>query len=84
MATLHSGKPQKRLPVSVKSKHRLTVLFDVALVFFLVKAVYATRLGDWSTAHYGAFARNAYGLVWHLLDLVPEGADGWEPRFKYG
>jgi predicted dithiol-disulfide oxidoreductase (DUF899 family) len=21
--------------------------------------------------------------VWHLLDLLPEGADGWRPKFAY-
>ena len=21
--------------------------------------------------------------VWHLLDLMPEGADGWQPRYSY-
>jgi predicted dithiol-disulfide oxidoreductase (DUF899 family) len=21
--------------------------------------------------------------VWHLLDLIPEGADGWQPKFNY-
>jgi predicted dithiol-disulfide oxidoreductase (DUF899 family) len=21
--------------------------------------------------------------VWHLLDLIPEGAAGWQPKFKY-
>jgi predicted dithiol-disulfide oxidoreductase (DUF899 family) len=21
--------------------------------------------------------------VWHLLDLIPEGADGWQPKFSY-
>jgi predicted dithiol-disulfide oxidoreductase (DUF899 family) len=21
--------------------------------------------------------------VWHLLDLIPEGADGWQPRYSY-
>jgi predicted dithiol-disulfide oxidoreductase (DUF899 family) len=24
-----------------------------------------------------------YNLVWHMLDLLPKGADGWEPQFKY-
>lgn len=24
-----------------------------------------------------------YCGVWHLLDLIPEGADGWRPRFNY-
>ncbi len=21
--------------------------------------------------------------VWHFLDLLPEGADGWSPKFRY-
>lgn len=47
----------------------VTVFFDLFLCFFVVKAAYATRLGSWSLAHYGPFARNAYGLARHLLDL---------------
>lgn len=47
----------------------VTVFFDLFLCFFVVKATYATRLGAWSLAHYGPFARNFYGLVRHLLDL---------------
>ena len=46
-----------------------TVFFDLFLCFFVIKAAYATKLGAWSLAHYGPFARNAYGLVRHLLDL---------------
>ena len=46
-----------------------TVFFDIVLVFFRVKFVYATGLGAWSLAHYGAFARNFWGLGKHLLDL---------------
>jgi hypothetical protein len=46
-----------------------TVLYDVLLVAFVVEFVYATQLGAWSLAHYGAFARNFYGLGKHLLDL---------------
>jgi hypothetical protein len=34
-----------------------------------VKFVYATQLGDWSMSHYGAFARNFWGLGKHLMDL---------------
>ena len=22
--------------------------------------------------------------VWHLLDLIPEGTAGWQPKFRYG
>ena len=22
-------------------------------------------------------------VVWHFLDLIPEGADGWQPKYKY-
>jgi hypothetical protein len=46
-----------------------TIFFDIFLVFFTVKAIYATQLEGWSVAHYGPFARNAYGLLHHLLDL---------------
>jgi hypothetical protein len=47
----------------------ITVFFDIVLVFFLVEFAYATRLGAWSLEHYGAFARNFWGLGKHLLDL---------------
>jgi hypothetical protein len=47
----------------------VTVFFDLFLCFFVVKAAYATRLGAWSLAHYGPFARNAWGLARHLFDL---------------
>lgn len=47
----------------------ITIFFDIFLIFFYVKFAYATRLGAWSLAHYGAFARNFWGLGKHLLDL---------------
>ena len=46
-----------------------TVAFDVVLLAVQAKAFYAARLGDWSLEHYGPFARNAWGLAGHLLDL---------------
>ena len=47
----------------------ITIFFDVFLVFCKVKAAYATELGAWSLEHYGPVARNAFGLLHHLLDL---------------
>jgi hypothetical protein len=47
----------------------VTVFFDIFVVFCKVKVAYATELGSWSLAHYGPFARNAWGLLHHLLDL---------------
>jgi hypothetical protein len=47
----------------------ITVCYDIVLVIFVVKSAYATQLGAWSLANYGAFARNFYGLTKHLLDL---------------
>lgn len=47
----------------------VAVFFDLALVFFYVKFLYATQLGSWSLGHYGPWARNFYGLTKHLLDL---------------
>lgn len=47
----------------------ITIFFDLLVLFFIVKAVYATGLGPWSASHYGPFARNFYGLGRHLLNL---------------
>lgn len=44
-------------------------VFQVVLVLFWVKFTYATQLGAWSAEHYGPFARNAWGLGKHVLDL---------------
>jgi hypothetical protein len=46
-----------------------TICFDILLVLAYVEFFYATQMGSWSMAHYGAFARNFYGLGKHLLDL---------------
>jgi hypothetical protein len=48
----------------------ITIFFDIFLIFFYVKFTYATQMGAWSTAHYGAFARNFWGLSYHVLDLA--------------
>jgi hypothetical protein len=45
------------------------VCFHLLSLVFIVKATYATQLGDWSAAHHGALARNFWGLGRHLLDL---------------
>lgn len=47
----------------------ITVAYDVLVLLSIVEFVYSTQLGAWSLAHYGAFARNVYGLGKHLLDL---------------
>ena len=46
-----------------------TALFHVLDMFFWVKFVYATQLGEWSLREYGSFARNFWGMGKHLLDL---------------
>jgi hypothetical protein len=48
----------------------ITIFFDIFLIFFYVKSTYATQLGAWSAAHYGAFSRNFWGLSAHVLDLA--------------
>ena len=47
----------------------LSVFFHLLSLFFWVKFVYATQLGEWSAARYGVFAQNFWGLGKHLLDL---------------
>lgn len=47
----------------------IALVFHLVLVLFQVRFIYATQLGAWSMEHYGAFARNFWGLGKHLLDL---------------
>jgi hypothetical protein len=43
--------------------------FHLFLLTALVKFTYATQMGAYSEAHYGAWSRNFWGLTAHLLDL---------------
>ncbi len=49
-----------------------TVLFviHVAALVFQVEALYATRLGPWSEAHYGTVARNVWGAGFHFYQIA--------------
>ena len=60
--------PGRRLRALAISAVALAAL-HVLLVVFYVESTYALQLGDWSARHYGALARNFWGLGWHLLDL---------------
>ncbi|MGA7991336.1 MAG: hypothetical protein WCC53_07900 [Thermoanaerobaculia bacterium] len=42
----------------------------VAALVAAVQAFYATQLGAWSAAHYGAFARNVWGTASHFWRLA--------------
>lgn len=42
----------------------------VAALVFQVEAVYATRLGAWSDAHYGAIARNLWAGGFHFYQIA--------------
>ena len=47
----------------------LAAVHVLALVFE-VRSVYTTRLGDWSAAHYGAFARNFWAGGFHFYQIA--------------
>ncbi|HTY43254.1 MAG TPA: hypothetical protein VMH79_15390 [Thermoanaerobaculia bacterium] len=47
----------------------LAVIHVIALVF-QVEALYATRLGPWSEAHYGPLARNFWGAGFHFYQIA--------------
>jgi hypothetical protein len=47
----------------------VSAFFHLVLVVFWVQFTYATQLGGWSLEHYGAVARNVWGLGKHVLDL---------------
>jgi hypothetical protein len=63
------GVPFRRRMESLGLALLAMVFFQIFLIFFYVKATYAAGLGAWSLAHYGAFARNFWGMGRHLLDL---------------
>jgi hypothetical protein len=42
----------------------------VAALVAAVESFYATQLGAWSVAHYGAFARNVWGTASHFWRLA--------------
>jgi hypothetical protein len=44
-------------------------LFHLVLTALQAEFVYATQLGEWSTSHYGPWARNVIGLTKHVADL---------------
>ncbi len=44
----------------------LLALVHVGALVFQVESLYATRLGPWSEAHYGAFARNFWAGGFHF------------------
>jgi len=45
-------------------------LLHVAALAFQVQFVYATNLGPWSDAHYGAVARNFWAAGWHFYQIA--------------
>jgi hypothetical protein len=47
----------------------LYAIHVIALVF-QVEALYATRLGPWSEAHYGAVARNLWAGGFHFYQVA--------------
>jgi hypothetical protein len=45
-------------------------LVHLTAVVFEVRSIYATRLGPWSAAHYGAFARNVWAGGFHFYQIA--------------
>jgi hypothetical protein len=64
------GIPWRRRLENLGWAFLITIFFDIFLIFFYVKSTYAAQLGPWSTAHYGAFARNFWGQGAHVMDLA--------------
>jgi hypothetical protein len=45
-------------------------LVHVAFLIFGIESLYATRFGEWSAAHYGAFARNFWAAGFHFYQIA--------------
>lgn len=63
------GVPWKRRLANLGWAFLVLLAFDLLLVLFWVKFIYATQLGAWSVETYGPFARNFWGLGKHVLNL---------------
>lgn len=63
------GLPWRKRLADLGTALIITAFFHIALVVFWVQFTYATQLGSWSAEHYGAVARNVWGLGKHILDL---------------
>ncbi|MEO8189067.1 MAG: hypothetical protein ABI682_01895 [Acidobacteriota bacterium] len=48
----------------------LLYVVHVAALCCQVESLYATRLGAWSEANYGAFARNAWAAAFHVYQIA--------------
>lgn len=63
------GVPQARRWSRLGWAALASLAFHLVLLIFHAEAVYALQLGEWSARHYGAVARNFWGLGKHVLDL---------------
>lgn len=63
------GAPWKRRLGALGTGLVFLAVFHVVDFFFWIEFVYATQLGSWSLQQFGPWARNAYGLGKHVLDL---------------
>jgi hypothetical protein len=45
-------------------------LMHVVFLIFGIESLYATRFGEWSAAHYSAFARNFWAAGFHFYQIV--------------
>ena len=66
LLTLTRLSEPKAIENAQKDLKGLLALVHVLAVVFQVEGLYATRLGEWSSAHYGAFARNFWAGGFHF------------------
>jgi hypothetical protein len=45
-------------------------LVHIVFLIFAIESLYATRFGEWSSAHYGAFARNFWAAGFHFYQIA--------------
>ncbi len=63
------GKPFSRRLAFLGAALLIAAGFHLLTLFCEVKSFYANGLGEWSTARYGVFGRNFWGLSKHLLNI---------------
>lgn len=90
LAALFGLSPPRRVPRAAAAVAILFVVHVIALCC-QVESLYATRLGAWSAANYGAFARNFWSTSFHIYQIAGRFAApfaiwwplaGWDPTAR--
>ena len=70
LAALLASAPATVRPGRVAAAGAILFAVHVLALVCQIESLYATRMGPWSEAHYGVFARNAWAAAFHFYEIA--------------